>query len=365
MRPTEINPADYDKQLAQKVDSVEQSFKAFSMPNIEVFTSAALNYRMRAEFRMWHDGDNLDHVMFDQATKQKYSVKQFPPASVIINKVMAKLVPLLKNNEVLRRKLFQIDYLSTLTDEVLVSLVYHKPLEEEWLREATLLRKVLREEFKIDLIGRAKKQKVLLDKDYVLEALPVNERIYTFKQIENSFTQPNAGVNSKMLEWALDVTQDCEGDLLELYCGAGNFSLPLAQNFKKVLATEISKSSVAAAQHNIRLNNIENVTILRMSSEEFVQALNNERSFRRLEGVNLQDYNCQTVLVDPPRSGLDDETLAMVQGYANIVYISCNPETLKDNLVELQKTHNIARFALFDQFPYTHHVESGVFLQKR
>ena len=57
MRPTEINPADYDKQLAQKVDSVEQSFAAFSMPNVEVFTSAALNYRMRAEFRMWHDGE--------------------------------------------------------------------------------------------------------------------------------------------------------------------------------------------------------------------------------------------------------------------------------------------------------------------
>jgi len=365
VRPTEINPADYDKQLAQKIDSVEQSFAAFSMPNVEVFTSAALNYRMRAEFRMWHDGDNLDHVMFDQATKQKYSVNQFPPASVVINKVMAKLVPLLKDNEVLRRKLFQIDYLSTLTDEVLVTLVYHKPLEEEWLIEATALRTVLREEFKIDLIGRAKKQKVLLDKDYVLEALPVNERIYTFKQIENSFTQPNAGVNSKMLEWALDVTQDCEGDLLELYCGAGNFSLPLAQNFKQVLATEISKSSVAAAQHNIRLNNIDNVTILRMSSEEFVQALNNERSFRRLEGVNLQKYNCQTVLVDPPRSGLDDETLAMVQGYANIVYISCNPETLKDNLAVLSETHDVVRFALFDQFPFTHHVESGVFLQKR
>jgi tRNA (uracil-5-)-methyltransferase len=168
-----------------------------------------------------------------------------------------------------------------------------------------------------------------------------------------------------MLEWALDVTQNCKGDLLELYCGAGNFSLPLAQNFNQVLATEISKSSVAAAQCNISLNEINNVTILRMSSEEFVQALNNERTFRRLEGVNLHDYDCQTVLVDPPRSGLDDDTLRMVQGYANIVYISCNPDTLKDNLAVLQGTHDIVRFALFDQFPYTHHVESGVYLQKR
>jgi tRNA (uracil-5-)-methyltransferase len=365
VRPTEINPANYEQQLAQKVESVQQTFKTFSMPKLEAFSSAPLNYRMRAEFRMWHDGDNLDHVMFDQSTKQKYPVNQFPPASVAINQVMARLVPLLKGNEVLRRKLFQIDYLSTLTDEVLVTLVYHKPLEEEWLKEAAALRALLKQDFKIDIIGRAKKQKVLLNKDYLLEALPVNGRVYTFKQIENSFTQPNAGVNSKMLEWALDVTQNCDGDLLELYCGAGNFSLPLAQNFNHVLATEISKSSVAAAQDNIRLNNIDNVTILRMSSEEFVQALNNERSFRRLKGINLQNYNCQTVLVDPPRSGLDDDTLEMLKGYQNIVYISCNPDTLKDNLAVLCETHDVIRFALFDQFPYTHHVESGVFLRKR
>ena len=102
-----------------------------------------------------------------------------------------------------------------------------------------------------------------------------------------------------------------------------------------------------------------------MASEECGQARNNERRCRRLEGVNRQKCNGQTVLVDPPRSGLDDETLAMVQGYANIVYISCNPETLKDNLAVLSETHDVVRFALFDQFPFTHHVESGVFLQKR
>jgi len=47
------------------------------------------------------------------------------------------------------------------------------------------------------------------------------------------------------------------------------------------------------------------------------------------------------------------------------VYISCNPNTLVDNLAELTKTHEITRFALFDQFPYTEHMESGVFLQQR
>jgi tRNA (uracil-5-)-methyltransferase len=102
-----------------------------------------------------------------------------------------------------------------------------------------------------------------------------------------------------------------------------------------------------------------------MSSEEFVQAQQGVREFRRLQGTNLADYQCQTVLVDPPRAGLDDSTVDMISQYQNIVYISCNPDTLKLNLDTLLLTHSITRFALFDQFPYTHHAECGVYLQKR
>lgn len=364
MRPTDINPNDYQKQLQNKISLVKEAFENHQMPELETFESAAENYRMRAEFRVWHDGDDLFHVMFDQQTKEKYNVHYFPAASKVINEVMVDLLALLKPNELARRKLFQIDYLSSLSGQIVVTLVYHKALDERWRLEMEKIRDQLRRSYKIDIIGRAKKLKVMLDKDYLIEELPVNERTYLFKQIENSFTQPNAGVNSKMIEWALDVTRNSQGDLLELYCGLGNFSLPMAQNFNKVLATEISKSSVAAAQTNIALNHIENVTILRMSSEEFVQANRGDRVFRRLEGVDLNEYDCQTILVDPPRSGLDDDTIDMVKDYPYIVYISCNPDTLKSNLEILYRTHKAVRFALFDQFPYTHHAECGVYLEK-
>jgi tRNA (uracil-5-)-methyltransferase len=302
--------------------------------------------------------------MFDQNTKQKYQVHHFPPASQLINDVMRDLLVLIKQNETARRKLFQIDYLATLSGEITASLLYHKTLDEEWEQEIRAIRSVLRKTYKIDIIGRAKKQKMVLDKDYVTEQLTINQRQYSFKQIENSFTQPNALVNIKMIEWALNVTLDSQGDLLELYCGAGNFSVPLAQNFEKVLATEISKTSVAAAQDNIVQNNIDNLTIIRMSSEEFVQAQQGVRKFRRLEGIDLSDYNCKTVLVDPPRAGLDDNTLDMVSDYQNIIYISCNPDTLNLNLDKLLQTHKVRRFALFDQFPYTHHAECGIYLEK-
>jgi tRNA (uracil-5-)-methyltransferase len=364
MRPIDIDPKTYQQQLQDKKNLVKEAFSTYLMPPLETFSSDPIHYRMRAEFRVWHEGDELQHIMFDQATKNKYVVEHFPPASELINDVMQDLVALLKPNDVVRRKLFQIDYLSSLSEQIVVSLLYHKPLDDEWLAEMKLIREQLNEKYNIDFVGRAKKQKVVLDRDFIVEELPINDRVYRFKQIENSFTQPNALVNSKMIEWALDVTQNSSGDLLELYCGLGNFSLPMAQNFNKVLATEISKTSVAAAQTNISMNAIGNVTILRMSSEEFVQANRGDRVFRRLEGTNLSDYDCQTILVDPPRSGLDPTTVEMVKEYANIIYISCNPDTLRDNLNVLTKTHKITRFALFDQFPYTHHAECGVYLQR-
>jgi tRNA (uracil-5-)-methyltransferase len=365
MRPTEIQADSYVAQLEVKTNVLKNSFAQHPMPELEIFTSEPLHYRLRAEFRIWHDGDDLHHVMFDQATKQKYQVHHFPPASQLINDVMTDLLLLLKFNDIARRKLFQIDYLATISGEIIASLLYHKELDESWTDEMRKIQVSLRKKYCIDIIGRAKKQKILLDKDYVTEKLTINRRKFMFKQIENSFTQPNAQVNIKMIEWALDTTQNSQGDLLELYCGSGNFSVPLAQNFEKVLATEISKTSVAAAQDNIKQNNIGNLKIIRMSSEEFVQAQQGVRKFRRLEGINLAEYQCRTVLVDPPRSGLDESTVNMISQYENIVYISCNPDTLKLNLDILLKTHTITRFALFDQFPYTHHTECGVYLQKK
>jgi hypothetical protein len=96
----------------------------------------------------------------------------------------------------------------------------------------------------------------------------VQGRELVYKQVENSFTQPNAAINEQMLGWALDVTKGSEGDLLELYCGNGNFSIALAQNFRKVLATEIAKPSVDSAQFNIAANGVDNLIILRMSAED-------------------------------------------------------------------------------------------------
>lgn len=368
MTTLEVNTQSYQDQLNEKATRLGQLFAPYDVPELEIFDSPIQNYRMRAEFRVWHEGEDLYYIMFNQETREKYRVDHFPAASRLINDLMPLLIEAMKSNDILRRKLFQVDFLSTLSGEILVSLLYHRQLDDAWKQEAQELKQQLNNEgFNLNLIGRARKMKIVLDRDYVVEKLNVHDKCFTYQQVENSFTQPNGEVAQKMLEWAVECTEESSGDLLELYCGNGNFSLALAQNFDRVLATELAKPSVDSAQFNIAANNIDNVQIIRMSAEEFTEAMDGKREFRRLkqQNIDLTTYNCNTIFVDPPRSGMDIDTCKMVQGYERIIYISCNPDTLKENLDVLSQTHNIIRFALFDQFPYTHHVEAGVLLERK
>lgn len=360
-----IHPDNYEKQLSNKKQEMAVLFSCFKLPTAEIFPSKPLNYRLRAEFRVWHQEDDLYYIMFNSETKEKFRVDDFPVASKLINQAMKALLISIKDKKELRYKLFQVDFLSTLSGELLISMLYHKPLAPAWEQEAQKLKTDLSSIAPVDIIGRAKKQKIIIDKDYVMESLQVGCDTFVYQQVENSFTQPNAGVNEQMLLWAQQATSNARGDLIELYCGNGNFSIALAQNFDRVLGTEISKTSVKSAQINIRANKINNIDIVRMSSEEFSQAMNGERNFRRLEGFDLTAYNYDTVLVDPPRAGLDKDSIELVSRFNKVIYISCNPNTLKENLVELVKTHVIDKFALFDQFPYTEHIETGVVLTRK
>ena len=320
---------------------------------------------MRAEFRVWHQGDRSYYTMFDPITRKPFEVTSFPSGSETINRLMQPLMDAIVASAHLRKRLFQIEFLTTQTGEALVSLIYHRQLDEQWQQEAQALQMAL----SIRIIGRARKQKLVLDQDFVTETLTVGQQTFQYTQVENSFTQPNAGVNEHMLAWASaaaqSITAEKSSDLLELYCGNGNFTCVLAGHFNKVLATEISKTSVNSARENFRLNKVENVAIARLSSEEFTQAMNRERAFNRLQDIPLEDYDFSTVLVDPPRAGLDAETEKLVQRFDNILYISCNPATLKQNLSTLCQTHIIEKIALFDQFPYTHHAEMGVYLKRK
>src|SRR5690625_5860994 len=99
-----------------------------------------------------------------------------------------------------------------------------------------------------------------------------------------------------MLNWASGQAARLSGDLLELYCGNGNFTLPLSRHFRRILATEISKTSIEAAHHNLARNRVDNVALARLASAEVSQALAGVRRFQRLAqaGIELSDYHFTT-----------------------------------------------------------------------
>lgn len=362
-----VDPPRYDAQLDAKRERIVTAFARFSPPPLEVYPSPPSHYRQRCEFRLWHEHDDLFYAMFEvdpaePGKKRVVRLEDFPVAGRRINELMPVLLDAIRDVPLLRRKLFQVEFLTTLSGEALITLIYHRPLDDAWEVEA----RGLQERLGVMIIGRSRKQRLVLERDHVWERLRVDGRDFVYQQVENSFTQPNAEICRSMLSWARDVTRGSQdGDLVELYCGNGNFTVALAENFRRVLATEISRTSVASARRNLEANDIVNAVVGRMSAEDFARALKGEKGGRRVTEWSLADYDFTTVLVDPPRAGLDEESCHQLSEYSHIVYISCNPESLAENLEVLTRTHKIARFALFDQFPWTPHCECGVLLERR
>ena len=353
----------YQEQCKQKVDYVGSLLSPFYQKELKVFDSPTSHYRARAEFRIWHEGEVCYYAMGNSDKKGAINIEECPKVIEPIQTRMWKLLEMINHSpSILKQRLFAVEFLATTTDACLVTMLYHRKLDEMWMQEARGVEEVLNAK----VMGRSRKQKVVLSDEFVIETLPIDNKSFVYKEYESGFTQPNPMVNIKMIEWAIAQAKRVGyGDFLEAYCGLGNFTLPLSHYFKKVLATEISKRSIGAALENCALNGVENITFARLSSEEMTQALSKVREFNRLKEVELDGYDFSTVLVDPPRAGLDEATIGLIGDIEYIIYISCNPDTLARDLERLTQTHTVIDGAIFDQFPHTSHIESGVFLHRK
>lgn len=366
---TRVQPEHYQALLTQKIRAVDKLLSPFLPPAPQVYASEPIGFRLRAEFKMWHDGEDINYVMFrTDDPKTPIVLTDFPIAHNRIQCSMPVLREAIKSTRALCSKLFQVEFLTSLAGDLLITLVYHRHLDQAWENAArNLATELTCQTTHVSVIGRSRKQKIVIGNDFIREVLSIGGRDFRYRQYEQSFSQPNGMVNIRMIEWACERASTLRGDLLELYCGNGNFTLPLSRYFAHVIATELSKTSIRAARANLIENGIENVQLVRLSAEEVTLAISAQRVFRRLRDLPkaLDQFELNTLFVDPPRAGLDELTVQMARQFPTILYISCNPQTLALNLQTLQKTHYIAHFALFDQFPYTDHMECGVVLQQR
>jgi tRNA (uracil-5-)-methyltransferase len=348
----------YEEQLEYKVATIKEDFELTT--KLDILTSKESHFRDRAEFRIYHDGDDITYTMSRLDRKGIVRIASCSIVNKTIDAIMPKLLQEIVKVPLLKQRLFSVEFLSSKSKKLLVTLIYHKKVDDEWVETA----KELASSLDIEIIGRSKKVRKVVTNEFIQESLTILDKTYHFRLYDTGFTQPNSGVNEKMVGWVKQKLETSNKDLLELYCGHGNFTLPLSSKFRSVLATEISKRSIKTALENCQINDITNISFVRLSSEELTEALNKVREFRRLEGIDLKSFDFDTVFVDPPRAGLDENTLEFISDFKKIIYISCNPQTLKRDLDILKQKYKISEFAVFDQFAYTHHLECGVILNR-
>jgi tRNA (uracil-5-)-methyltransferase len=216
---------EYGTLLQAKLQKVQQLFATAEVviPEAEVHTSPPAFFRFRADFRVWHLNSDkamgkMFYAMMPKGERRPIEVPLFPMGSRRINELMPQLLAHVQPNQKLRKQLYEARFLTTLAGDSLITLIYHKPVDDEWKVEATKVAEALG----VSIVGRSRKRKMVVGEEFVTEELTVLGEKYRYRQKEGAFSQPNPAVCQKMLTFAVECTRGGvseQVDLLELYCG--------------------------------------------------------------------------------------------------------------------------------------------------
>ena len=191
--------------------------------------------------------------------------------------------------------------------------------------------------------------KILYGRDYYLEKILGLD----FKVSAFSFFQSNVEAVEALYNEALNLIPDLDGKVVfDLFCGTGTIAQAMANKAKEAIGIELVEEAVAAAKENAARNGLTNCTFLAGDV------------FDVLENVSIKP---DVIVMDPPRMGVREKALNRIIDYGvdEIVYISCNPKTLVQNLVQLQsRGYEVEYLRTFDNFPFTKHIESIVQLKR-
>lgn len=179
----------------------------------------------------------------------------------------------------------------------------------------------------------------------------INDKLdkYTFSISPESFYQVNKAQTINLYNKVKEYLNKAN-NIMDLYCGTGTIGIFVSDKCKRILGIEINKSSIIDANKNKKINNIENINFKCGNVGDLIN--------------NKEKYN--TIIVDPPRNGLDKKTRKEILKISpeKIIYVSCNPITLSRDIKELSTKYKLKDITLFDMFPNTYHVETIVLLQR-
>ncbi len=186
-----------------------------------------------------------------------------------------------------------------------------------------------------------------------------------FEFYPQQFTQVNAPLNQDLVRSALALMGDLRNQLVvDLFCGIGNFSLPIARSGGRVIGLEMEESAVEMARSNARLNGIQDFARFEVT-DLYDQGGQNSPGLAKL--AEVMQENPTSIFLDPPRSGAGPhlDSICKIPSIERIVYVSCNPETFaSDGAILFEGGFRLDRVGVFDMFPNTSHLETlGLFVK--
>ncbi|MFH0891706.1 MAG: methyltransferase [Candidatus Falkowbacteria bacterium] len=185
-------------------------------------------------------------------------------------------------------------------------------------------------------------------RDYLTEEISGLKLKYYY----DSFFQTNPPAFSGLLSYLKDNIRP-GGTLIDLYSGVGTIGFSLARDFERVISVEFDLRAAEAARFNLSVNKIANAAVIGGAAEK--------------QDLSVILSKADTVIVDPPRTGLHPKVIKAILEKApeNFIYISCNPLTQARDFALFKKKYRARHWRLFDLYPQTPHMESVIIMEKR
>lgn len=305
----------YEGQAKFKEEEVKNLLHKFAKVDINVLpiiSGPSLHYRNKIVFH--------DLGLYKRKSHDVVKIKECLLVDERINEIIKRLINHFNNIE-------EVMIRSSNMDEVLVSI------------KGNVDKKLLLEEFK-DITCLILNDEVLSDNNTIVDKIGN----FWFKLSKDSFYQVNRFMIEKLYEEVIRGFKNQNiNKVLDLYCGVGTLSLLVSPYVEHVTGIEIVPSAIINANENKKLNQVSNVDFICGKVEDYIEEFS----------------DIDAVIVDPPRSGLDNKTISHLMKIKPkmIVYVSCDPVTLSRDIGMLSEKYELKEVQPVDMFPNTHHVE--------
>ncbi|MFK5883152.1 MAG: 23S rRNA (uracil(1939)-C(5))-methyltransferase RlmD, partial [Candidatus Izemoplasma sp.] len=364
----------YKEQLRLKVEMLKQSilrYTSYDLKDIKfhdmIGMEKPMNYRNKSQMPVRNTEEGMISGLYKKGSNELVSIDNCPIQNEAINRVNKAVVKIMDKYEIfafdpstMRGMLrYIVTRVSEYSGEIQVTLVvtiYNRALQpaaKEILELSDVVSVAIsknRDAKNVEIFGE--EVEVLEGKNTITEGIGNIRYDITPK----AFYQLNPKQAEKLyqeVEKHLDFKTDKV--IIDAYSGSGAVSMFLANKVEKVLGIDMSKESIYSALHNAKVNKFTNT--------QFEIGQVNEVLSKYMD----KKFNPDVIIFDPPRSGIDYNTIDMLlsKTVKKIIYISCNPSTLAKNINSLSKKYVVDSITPLDMFPHTSHIESITVLRLR